>query len=254
MRRCAVGAEPAHEALSHDAPERGTEHEVLDPHIEKPRDGFRRAVRVQCREDEMAGEGRLHGYSGRIRVTDLTDHDHVRVVAQDGPQAGRKVEIDVRLHLHLTDPSQLVFDRILDRENLDRGSIDLLEHGIERRRLARAGRTRDEDDPIRLCHQSPEALNLVGIEAEFRKVEFDPAAVQHTQGHRFPVHGRNGGDAEIDVMTAEGELDASVLGQAPLRDIEMGHDFDAGDHGRPQMRRHLLRHSQQPVDPEAHNE
>ena len=45
--------------------------------------------------------------------------------------------------------------------------------------------------------------------------------------------GRDGGHAEFDLLAARFfELDLAVLGKTPDRDIEIGHDLDAGDDRR----------------------
>ena len=44
-------------------------------------------VRVQRREDEVAGERGLDRDLGRLGVADLADHDDVGVLAEDGAQA-----------------------------------------------------------------------------------------------------------------------------------------------------------------------
>ncbi len=52
------------------------------------------------------------------RVAYLADHDDVGVLAQDGAQVLRKIQADRRLHLHLIDAGELIFDRVLDGEHL----------------------------------------------------------------------------------------------------------------------------------------
>ncbi len=45
-----------------------------------------RVVGVQRGEHQVAGLGRLDGDFGGLEVADFADHDHVRILAQEGAQ------------------------------------------------------------------------------------------------------------------------------------------------------------------------
>src|SRR5689334_15599681 len=100
-RAAALAANFTHEALREHAEERRGEEVVLDAHLEETRDGARRVVRVQRREDEVAGERRLDRDLGRLGVADLADHDDVGVLADDRAQTAGEREADRRLHVDL---------------------------------------------------------------------------------------------------------------------------------------------------------
>src|ERR671931_481388 len=67
----AFGARLPDEALREDALERGGDQVGLDLEIDEPRERGRRVVGVQCREDEMTGERRLHGDGRRLPIPHL---------------------------------------------------------------------------------------------------------------------------------------------------------------------------------------
>ncbi len=98
----------------------------------------------------MAGQRRLDSNARSLKIANLADHDDVWVLPQDRAQRTRKVEPDGGLDLHLIDPRKLIFDRILDRENLALSVVEPLESRIEGGCLAAAGRTGDQDDSVRL--------------------------------------------------------------------------------------------------------
>src|SRR5207245_5417374 len=98
-------------------------------------------VGVQRGEDHVSGEGGLDGDVDRLQVADLADQDDVGVLADDVPQAGGEGQPDLRLHRDLIHALQLVFDGILDGEDLAVGRVDLLERRVERGGLAGAGGT-----------------------------------------------------------------------------------------------------------------
>src|SRR5258705_7903166 len=56
----------------------------------------------------------------RSLVADLADHDHVRVLAEDRAQRGGKRLLRLLPDLHLVDPADLHFHRILDGDDVAR--------------------------------------------------------------------------------------------------------------------------------------
>ena len=99
------------------------------------RDRAGRVVGVERTEDQVTGEGRLHGDVGRFLVTNFADHHDVRRLTQNRTERGREVETDVAVHLHLVDARHLVFDRVFDRDDLAVGRIHLPEAGVKRGRF-----------------------------------------------------------------------------------------------------------------------
>ena len=115
------GSQAAHQALREDAVDGRGEQVILDAHVEQAGDAAGGVVGVQRREHQVAGERRLHGDARGLEVADLADHDDVRVLAHDRAQRVGEVEPDLRLHLDLVDAVDLVFDRVLDGDDLDVG-------------------------------------------------------------------------------------------------------------------------------------
>ncbi len=75
--------------------------------VDDPVDRLRRRLRVQGREDEVAGLGRGQRGGDRLEVAHLADQDHVGVLAQRGPQPEREVR-RVRADLTLVDDRAFV--------------------------------------------------------------------------------------------------------------------------------------------------
>ena len=91
------------QSLADDGEHGRGDQERLDPHVEEPvqrRDGVRG---VERRDHEVTGEGRLHGHARRLDVTDLTDEDHVGVLAQDRLQSRGERESSLVVRLNLVD-------------------------------------------------------------------------------------------------------------------------------------------------------
>ena len=115
----------------------------------KTRDGAGRVVGVQRAENEVTGETGVDRDAGGLEIANFTDHDDVRRLAQDGAQRRRESHADLGIHLHLIDPVHLIFDRVFDGDDLAVRFVDVIEAGVERGRLAGAGRAGDEQNAVR---------------------------------------------------------------------------------------------------------
>ena len=172
-------------------------------------------------QHEMAGLGGGKRRGDRLQVAHLAHEDDVGVLAQRSAQALGEAR-RVGAELALVDQAALVvvqeFDRILDREDVfvARG-VDLVEHGGERRRLARAGGTGDQHDSAgQACHRPhrrrhAEVLQRVGLAGD----DAEGGA------HRAALH--VGVDAHAgDPRDGVGEVD--LLGVLELLALGLGED------------------------------
>ena len=99
----ALRAQAAHQALRQHAEQARTQQKRLDAHIGQPGDGAGRVVGVQGGQHQVAGERGLDGDLRGLEVADLADHDHVRVLAQDGAQGLGEAEVDLGVDLGLAE-------------------------------------------------------------------------------------------------------------------------------------------------------
>ncbi len=199
----------------------------------------------------MAGQRGLDRDLRGLQIADLADHDHVRVVAQHRAQDVGEAEPDLRLDLDLVDAVELVLDRVLDGQHLAIRRVQLDQRGIQRGGLAAAGRAGDQDDavgPVERLAIGPQRLRL---EAQRDEVERHAAAIEHAQHHGLAMHGRQGRDAQVDVLAAHRQADAAVLRQPALGDVEPGHDLEPRDDRRAQLGGRRLHVAQHAIDPVA---
>ena len=128
------------------------------------------------------------------------------------------------------------------------------ERRVERRRFARAGRPGDEHGAVGLVHRPLEALPLLVGQPELVELHHDRVLVEDAHHDRLAVYARQRHDSQVDVSAVDLQPDAAVLRQAPLGDVQVGHDLHARDHPRgcsPWNRRDVL---QDAVDAEAHTQ
>ena len=100
---------------------------------------------MQGRQDEVPGQGGLHGDASGLDVANLADEDHVGVLAQDGPESGGEGQTRLFVGLNLIDLWEDVFHRIFDGHHVSARVADFRERRVQRRRLAAAGRPGAQD-------------------------------------------------------------------------------------------------------------
>jgi hypothetical protein len=108
-------------------------------------------------------------------------------------------------------------------------AVQLVQRAVQRRRLARAGRAGHEEDAVGPLDDLLELLVVVLLEAEVLDADADAVRPQDTQHARLAVVRGQRADAEVDVVLVDAELDAAVLREALLGDVDAGHDLDAAD-------------------------
>ena len=222
-------ANRAHEALGHNRLDRGGDQEGLDAHVNEAREGARGIVRVQRAEHQVAGQGGANGDLRRLQVADFPDHDHVGVLPQDMAQPHGEGKADLGPDGDLVDALEFVFDRFLNRDNAPVHRVDGAQKRVEGGRFARAGRTGDEEDAVRLDDDLPDGLLFQRGKAELVEAQEDLAARQEPQGDALAIDRRHRGNADVNFLAFDPHVDAAVLGQAFLGDVHARHDLDAGD-------------------------
>src|SRR3954452_1556300 len=228
----AGGADFPHQPLRKHAVERRDEVVEVDLHVQEAAEDVDDVVGVNGGEDEVTGERRLHGDGGRFFVADLADHDLVGVVAKDGAQSARKRQPFLLIHRNLRDSSELVFDRILDRNDLVFRGLNLGKRGVQRRRFAGAGGSGDEHHSVRLFDELAELeqhllVEAEDVEAQALEVGVHRLLVQDADDRILAVRGGDDGDAEVDGAAGDAQFETAVLRHALLGDVELRHDLDA---------------------------
>jgi hypothetical protein len=142
-----------------------------------------------------------------------------------------------------------VLDRILDRRQVDDVAAiraDAHQEGVERARLARAGRSGDEHHAVRPGQERRDQLVVDAREPQALEVHQHLVARQHAHHRLLAPHRRQRRDPQVDDDAGQVDLEAPVLGRALLVDAQAGQHLDARgqrlDHGRAH-RHHLVQHA-----------
>ena len=133
------------------------------------------------------------------------------------------------------------------------GRRELLQRRVERRRLARAGRPRHEDDAVRMRHHVVPLLLVFLGEAELAVVLDEILRIEDAHDELFAERGRHRREPQLDfVAVRRDRLQPPVLRPAPLHDVHAPEHLDAARHRRHHRRRDLVDLVQHAVDAEAH--
>ena len=155
------------------------------------------------------------------------------------------------LHLDLIDARQVVLDRVLGRDDLAVGPVQLVQGGVQGGRLARAGRSGHQEDAVRPFDDRLESLIVLVREAELLDGHLNTVSVQDPHDDRLAVDRRQDADAQVEVLAVDRHLDPAVLGPALFGDVDLAHDLDAGGQRRQQPARRAVALDQHAVDPIA---
>ncbi len=152
---------------------------------------------------------------------------------QDRTQAAREGQALFLVDGNLQHAFELVFDRILDGDQLVFAAVDLAERRIQGRGLAAAGRTGDEQHAVRQGGEAAQGVERGGIEAEGvegerREFVGQGAPVEDAQDGILAVDARHDRDAQVDFAALVADPEPPVLRHATFGDVEFRHDLDAG--------------------------
>ena len=142
-RHLAVGTKFPDEALGEEGTDGGGNEEGFHPHVHKPADAAHGVVGVQRGENQVTGERGADGDFRCLQVPDFPDHHDVRVRPQNRAQRGGEGEANLVFHRDLHHTDELVFHRVLDRDDPPLGVVHLGEEGVKAGGFTRSGRPGD---------------------------------------------------------------------------------------------------------------
>src|SRR5207237_5930049 len=104
-----------------------------------------------------------------------------------------------------------VLDRLLDRDDFAVGFVDAIEAGIERARLAGAGRPRHEQNPIRQAKQSLEPPLIVAEKSKVREAQHQIGSIENAHDDAFAMVRGDRRNSEVDRLPLYSQLHTPIL-------------------------------------------
>ena len=93
------------------------------------------------------------------------------------------------------------------------------------------------------------------VETQAAKVvEIAGGAIEQAHDHAFAVESGEGGNAQVDFAADDFDLDAAILREAPLGDIQLRHELEAADDGGLELARRRFLVEEHAIHAEAHAE
>src|SRR6266513_2229906 len=198
---------------------------------------------MKSRKNKVTCESGLNRYLGSFEIANLADENDVWILSQEGTQRGRKVQTDLLLHLNLVHAQQVEFDRVFCGHDVRGDGIERLERGIKGVGFAAARRSGNEYHSVRPRNVALKLDERLGLKSEIRHIKHQFFFVEQTKHNLFAEEGRQRGNAKVELAGArvylDPHLDATVLRQELLRDIELRHNLDARDQGVAHLQRRM---------------
>ena len=165
---------------------------------------------------------------GGFQVADFADHDHVRILAQEGFERGRECEAGLVVDVDLVDARQLDFRRIFRSGNVDVGLVEDIEAGVERHGFTGTGGAGDQYHAVGALHGSQQRLFLPGLVAQRLDPELRTRRIENPHDDLFAVERGQRADPEVDrTRLRQHHLHPAVLRHAFFCDIQARQHLDA---------------------------
>src|SRR3989344_3037354 len=171
-------ADFSYEPLGYGDVRRGGDDVRLYAEVNQARHGSGGVVRVQGGKDQMSRQGGVHGGLGGLQIPDLAHENYVGVLAQDGPESRGEVVSFLGVRLRLGDSGDVVFNRVLNRDDFYLRREDFFDESVQGRGFAGPGRPGGQNHAVRLFKLFRQFLQEVWLNPQIFKTERDGFGIQ----------------------------------------------------------------------------
>ena len=181
----AMRTDTAHQPLSYDTSQSGSYKERFYTHIDQSRDRACSIVGMQGTENQMTCQCGVNADTSRFNVTNLTDHDYIRVLTQNTAQSVGKGKARFIIDSYLIDAFNTIFDRIFNSNDVFIRIVDIGERRVQSCRFAAAGRTCDKYDAIGRVEQTAIQLHILRCESQIIDINRSRRFIKNTHNNLF---------------------------------------------------------------------
>src|SRR5688572_6456776 len=206
------------------------EQKGLNLHVDQPGEYAGRDSAVNGADDQVSREAGLHGDARGLRIANLADHDHLRILAHERPKGFWIRELLAGVDLRLADHREVELHRVFYRAHTD-GRASALHNGVEGRvdrgGLTGAGRAGEQNQPTRPSEQLEIGFERLVVNAERGQIEAAIARVKQADDDLFTPRGWKNGDTQLHSAQFRTARCMALLREIGHVADEAGHDFDA---------------------------
>ncbi len=189
---------------------------------------------MQSAEDQVAGQRGLDAHFGRLRVAHFAHQNDIGRLPQHGPNDASEVQPNGVLDFHLVDTRQIIFHRVLRRDDLAVWRVHFVQCRVERGGLAGTGRPGHQENPVGPFDQVVKRLEIGLRQPQLADADLDVVLVQQPHHARLAMVGGQHAHPQIQLFIAHRHLDPPILGPPAFGDIHFAHDLDPGQQGAQQ--------------------
>ena len=132
-------------------------------------------------------------------------------------------------NFNLVNTRQIVFNRILRRNNFSSRSIQFVKGGVKRSRLSRTRWPRNKNNTVWSSNKLSEAFVVSFAKAQLNQTNANVVFIQNTHDDRLSVRSRNNRNAQVQLFFAKRQLNTTVLSSTTLCNIELRKNFKTRD-------------------------
>ncbi|MDB5680714.1 MAG: 2-dehydro-3-deoxyphosphogluconate aldolase/4-hydroxy-2-oxoglutarate aldolase, partial [Sphingomonas bacterium] len=192
-----------------------------------------RRAGVKRAQEAVTGERGLYGQRRDGGVTDLAEHEHLRVLAEDAAQGFFIGEFAEGGDFDLRDAGEIALDRIFERDDAHagRGFDDLLEQGVERGGFAAAGGAGDDEHAGVAGGEGLQTFDGARRQVQIRQSSREVELGGHADGGAEAVRSGDDGEADLDGFFSRGDddLHAPFLRHVESIGQQLAHDHQTAD-------------------------
>ena len=181
---------------------------------------------MQGRNHQVACDRGLHGNRSSLLVSDLTDHDDIRVLTQNGAQGRGKRQVRLVVGLHLIDAVDIGLHRVLYGDDVHILLVQLAERRVQSGGLTTSCRPRHQQDPVRMFQNMVKLFQFIGFQAELALFLSQRVLGGKTHNDLLSVDRRQNGYTDIKLLPVYDLGDTTVLRLSLLGNIHTANNLD----------------------------
>ncbi len=137
----------------------------------------------------MTSERSIDRQTSCFFISNLADHDDIRILAHQRAQARTESETNLRLHLRLIHARHLILNRIFDSRDIHIWLVQNFENSVECRGFTRTSWAGDQNHAGGLLCRPLDAFETIAVETALLQRETARGIGQETHHYFFPEIG-----------------------------------------------------------------